>query len=291
MKPILKNTTILITGASSGMGKELAGELAREANNIVLVARRKIELDAFAETLRAEFQDLNVYPIPCDLADLHAVRRLTSRIHHDIGQVDVLINAAGIGQTEFLENAPLDEIDQMVHLNVLGLTHLCRAFLPSMIEQGSGGILNFSSFFGLKVLPGYTAYAGSKHYVTGFTEALRAETAGTGVVVSTVYPGPVRSAFWNTPNADLLGPPSFLFLSVQQCARATLRGFCKGKARIVPGLRIKLFLLFLALTPAPMNVLLTRYWQKCYVPKLKKSKRTHFFRKFLVMSSRPKVIM
>jgi len=272
----LNHTTILIAGASSGMGKELARGLAREANNLVLVARRKIELDVFAEILRAEFRDLNVYPIPCDLADLHAVRRLTSKVHHDIGQVDVLINAAGIGQTAFLENAPLEEIDQLVNLNVLGLTHLCHAFLPGMIEQGSGGILNFSSFFGLKVLPGYTAYAGSKHYVTGFTEALRAETSGTGVIVSTVYPGPVRSAFWNTPNADLLGPPSFLFLSVQQCARATLKGFRKGKARIVPGLRIKLFLLFLALSPAPIERLVNAVLARMLRAKTEKIKTDSF---------------
>jgi len=278
MKPILKNTTILITGASSGMGKALARELASEAKDIILVARRKIELDIFAEVLRAEFHELNVYPIPCDLADLNAVRRLTTKIHHDIGHVDILINAAGIGQTAFLEDAPLDEIDQMVQLNVLGLTHLCHAFLPGMIEQGSGGILNFSSFFGLKILPGYTAYAGSKHYVTGFTEALRAEATGTGVVVSTVYPGPVKSAFWNTPNADLLGPPSFLFLSVQQCVNATLKGFRKGRARIIPGLRIKLFLLFLALTPAPIERLVNSGLARMLRAKAEKIKMASFLR-------------
>jgi len=175
MKPILKNTTILITGASSGMGRALAQELAGEAKDLFLVARRKSELDVFAEMLRAEFHDLNVYPISCDLADVNAVRRLTNRIQHEVGQVDILINAAGIGQISFLENAPLDEIDQLVLLNILGLTHLCHAFLPGMIKQGSGGILNFSSFFGIKILPGYTAYAGTKHYLITHNSQLSSE--------------------------------------------------------------------------------------------------------------------
>lgn len=252
MKLLFKNTTILITGASSGMGKELARSLAGEAKTLILVARRENELDALAVELRASSPEPGVYPIPCDLTDLNAVTALTSKIRDEIGDVDILINAAGVGQISFLENAPLDEIERMIQLNVLGLTHLCHAFLPGMIERGSGGILNFSSFFGLKILPGYAAYAGTKHYVTGFTEALCAEVAGTGVVVSGVYPGPVKSAFWDTPNTELLGPPSFLFISVEQCVRKTLKGFRKGRARIVPGIRINLLLTFLAISPAPV---------------------------------------
>ena len=209
-------------------------------------------LDTLAAELRSDSSELCVYSIPCDLTDLNALNAVTSKILNEIGDVDILINAAGVGQTAFLENAPLDEIDRMVQLNILGLTHLCHAFLPGMIERSSGGILNFSSFFGLKILPGYTAYAGTKHYVAGFTDALRAEVAGTGVVVSGVYPGPVKSAFWNTPNAELLGPPSFLFISVEQCVRKTLKGFRKGRARIVPSIRINLLLAFLAISPAPV---------------------------------------
>lgn len=252
MKLLFKNTTILITGASSGMGKELARRLAGEAKILILVARRENKLNALASELKASSPELSVYSLPCDLANLNAVTKLTSKIHDEFGDVDILINAAGVGQIDFLENAPLDEIDRMVQLNVLGLTHLCHAFLPGMIERASGGILNFSSFFGLKILPGYAAYAGTKHYVTGFTETLRAEVAGTGVVVSGVYPGPVKSAFWDTPNKELLEPPSFLFISVEQCVRKTLKGFRKGRARIVPGIRINLLLIFLAISPAPV---------------------------------------
>jgi len=108
--------------------------------------------------------------------------------------------------------------------------------------------------------------------VTGFTEALRAEAAGTGVVVSTVSPGPVKSAFWNTPNADVLGPPSFLFLSVQKYVSATLKGFRKGRARIIPGLRIKLLLLFLALTPAPFERFVNAVMSRMLRAKIEKVK-------------------
>lgn len=231
----------------------MARKVAGEAKNIILVARREHELEELAKELESGFSDVSVFNITSDLADMHAVKTLVNKIKLEVGQVDILINAAGSGQTSFLEHAPFDEIERMVKLNVLGLTQLCHAFLPEMIERGSGGILNFSSFFGLKTLPGYTAYAGTKHYVTGFTETLRAEVAHTDIVVSAVYPGPVKSAFWNTPGVDKFSPPSFLFISVEQCVRETLVGFRKGRARIIPSIRMKLFLMFLALSPAPIE--------------------------------------
>ena len=253
MKVQFNNKTILITGASSGMGKELARKVAGEAKNMILVARREHELEELAKELKSEFSDLSVLNLPCDLADTNAVKTLVNKVMFEAGQVDILINAAGNGQTSFLENAPFDEIVRIVQLNVLGLTQLCHAFLPAMLERGSGAILNFSSYFGLKTLPGYTAYAGTKHYVTGFTETLRAEVAHTDIVVSAVYPGPVKSAFWNIENSDKFSPPSFLFISIEQCVRETITGFRKGRARIIPSIRMKLFLLFLALSPAPIE--------------------------------------
>jgi len=256
MKPPLKNSSILITGASSGMGKVLGQELAKEAKILILVARRIDKLELLAAELRSKYSELSIYVFACDLSDISATKSLCNQIKRDIGAIDILINNAGSGQIAFLESASFEEIQQMVQLNILALTYLTRAFLPSMIERGKGGILNFSSFFGLKILPGYAAYAGSKHYVSGFTEALRAETAGTGVVVSGVYPGPVRSAFWHVPNADTLSPPSFIFIPVEKCVRGALRGFRKGSARIIPSLRMKFFLAFLALSPAPVERLI-----------------------------------
>lgn len=253
MKLFLNNTTILITGASSGMGEEIARKLASEAKVLILVARRKSKLIALATELQSNFPQLTVHALPCDLTDINALHTLSRDIYHVTDEVDVLINTAGIGQIDFFETTSFDAIQHMVQLNILSFTYLTREFLPSMIKRGHGGILNFSSFFGLKTLPGYAAYAGTKFYVSGFTETLRAEVAGTGVVVSGVFPGPVRSAFWDIPNAKLMGPPSFLFISVEQCVRSALNGFRKGRAHIIPGLRIKLFLLFLALTPAPIE--------------------------------------
>lgn len=268
MKLILNNATILVTGASSGMRQELVRKIASEAKIIILVARREDQLDELASQLTVDYKDIVVYTMPCDIADISAVNALTSRMLQEIGNVDILINTAGSGQASYLENAPFAEIECILLLNIVGLTHLCRVFLPGMIKRGSGGILNFSSFFGLKILPDFSVYAGSKYYVTGFTEALRAEVAGTGVIVSCVFPGPVKTAFWDIANAEILSPPSFLFISSEQCVRETLKGFRKGRARIIPGIRIRLLLAFLAITHAPIermvNSALSRMFRNNY---------------------------
>lgn len=256
MKPFLNNATILITGASSGMGLELSRQLAAEAKKLILLARRANKLNTVAKELKKKYPGLSVHTISCDIADSTILKICCEDIKKENGQVDVLINAAGNGHINFFEDSAIDEIERMIQVNVNGLTYLTHQFLPSMIQRGYGGILNYSSFFGLKTLPAFAAYTGSKHYVTGFTETLRAEVSGTGVVVSGVYPGPVKSAFWDIPNAEQMGPPSFLFISIKHCVHETLKGFRKGKASIIPGLRMRLFLTFLKFTPTSIERLI-----------------------------------
>lgn len=263
MKLSIKNSTILITGASSGMGKEIAIQLADTAKQIILVARNEKQLNILADTLKTINPALSVCIKLCDLSKRDHLEKLVIDINQEFAGIDILINSAGLAQIGFLHETDFDDIDKLVKINILALSALTRAFLPAMIKNGKGGILNFSSFFGLKILPAYSAYAGTKHYVTGFSDSLRAETAGTGVVVSTVFPGPVKSPFWNVDNAELFSPPSFLFISVQQCVTETLKGFKRGNARIIPGLRIKLLIAFLNLSPEPIvravNAGISRY--------------------------------
>ncbi len=257
MKLKTKDSSIVITGASSGMGNEIAKQLAGDARQIILVARNEKKLDELASELNTINPALEVYSKPCDLADKDQLAALINHIKQDqinqeYGDIDILINSAGIAQIGFFDETDFNDIENLVKVNVLALSALTHAFLPAMIKNGKGGILNFSSFFGLKILPAYAAYAGSKHFVTGFSDTLRAETAGTGVIVSTVYPGPVHSPFWQTDNADIYSPPAFLFISIDKCVRQTLNGFKRGKARIIPGLRIKLLVAFLNVSPEPI---------------------------------------
>jgi len=257
MKPILKDATILITGASSGMGNEIAKQLAVKARQIILVARNTKKLEALSSKLKVINPVLEVYLKPCDLADNDQLVSLITDIKNEqdrqiLGDVDILINAAGTVHIGFLNETEFNNIENIIKINVLALSALTHAFLPTMMKNNRGGILNFSSFFGLKILPAYAAYAGSKHFVTGFSDTLRAETAGTNVVISTVYPGPVHSPFWDVDNADIYSPPGFLFISLKHCVAKTLKGFKKGKARIIPGLRIKLLIAFLDFSPEPI---------------------------------------
>ena len=257
MKLETKNTTVLITGASSGMGNEIAKQLAADARQIILVARNIKKLDELTSELNSINPELEVYIKPCDLADKVQLASLIISIKQEqtrqqIGDIDILINGAGIVQIGFLNESDFHDIENLIKINVLALSALTHAFLPTMIKNNSGGILNFSSFFGLKILPAYAAYAGSKHFVTGFSDALRAETAGTNVVISTVYPGPVRTPFWDVDNADIYSPPDFLFISLKQCVTQTLKGFKRAKARIIPGFRVNLLVTFLNVSPEPI---------------------------------------
>ncbi len=270
MKPVLKDSTILITGASSGMANEIAKQLSADARQIILVARNTKKLDELASELNIINPALEVYIRPCDLADKQQLASFIIAIKQDqadqrLGDIDILINAAGIAQIGFLNETDFEDIENIIKINVLALCALTHAFLPTMIKNNRGGILNFSSFFGLKILPAYAAYAGSKHFVTGFSDTLRAEVAGSNVVISTVYPGPVHSPFWNVENADIYSPPGFLFISLKQCVTQTLKGFKRGKARIIPGFRIKLLVSFLNLSPEPVvrlvNAGISRFMQ------------------------------
>jgi len=279
MKPILKGTTILITGASSGMGNEIAKQLADSARQVILVARNINKLDELTLELNTINPALEVHIKPCDLADKDQLESLIIAIKQEqagqqLGDIDILINAAGIAQIGFLNETDFDDIENIIKINVLALSALTHAFLPTMIKNNSGGILNFSSFFGLKILPAYSAYSGSKHFVTGFSDTLRAETAGTNVVISTVYPGPVHSPFWNVDNADIYSPPGFLFIPLKHCVTQTLKGFKKGKARIIPGLRIKLLVAFLNLSPEPIVRLVNAGISRFMQSKRKKSIQT-----------------
>ena len=228
MRPPLDGV-VLLTGASSGIGAAMARQLG-EAHVLVLVARRKERLDALA----AELPNSEVRA--CDVADLDALEALVAGIEADHGGVDVLINNAGLGDIGLTEEAPVDKLTAMVDVNVRGLTFLTRRVLTGMLERGRGGILNVSSGFGLTWLPASAAYIGTKHFVSAFSESLRSELYGTGVVVTHTCPGPVATEFESKAgNPTGMKVPALLEISAEQCARESLAAFRRGRPLTVPG--------------------------------------------------------
>ena len=226
---------ILITGASSGIGEAFASLLAPQAESLILVARRQDRLEVLAARCRQQNPNLTVTVKACDLAEPENIQDLVSELDTAQVPVTVLINNAGLGQIGLFEDADQAQLERMLMVNVVGLTLLTRLLLPRIIEA-KGGVLNVSSGFGLTWMPLFASYVGSKHYVSSFNAALRAELAGTGVIVSQLCPGPVATEFEAVAgNPTGASAPAFIELSAEQCAKAGLKGFKKGRELIIPG--------------------------------------------------------
>lgn len=250
MSSALDGGTILVTGASSGIGREIARALAPRAKALVLVARRVTRLDELKGELTSNNGKLRVETIPCDLASRADVDKLVTEVRARGLEVDVLINNAGVGMMGAFDRADAEKTTFMIDLNVTSLTLLTLAFLPAMVERRRGGVLNVSSGFGLAVMPSFAAYCATKHYVTGFTEALRADLAGTGVTATQICPGPVVTEFEQVMGNDTgLKVPAFVEISAAHCARAAIRGFERNSALVVPGVTMKIVMLVNALSP------------------------------------------
>lgn len=232
MRPPIDNAIAVVTGASSGIGEALARQLAPQVDTLILVARRKERLDALAAELIAKRPTLSVRVEPCDLAERAQIADLLQRV----GRVDILVNNAGLGDIALFERSDYDKLETMMRVNMLGLVQLTRGVLDGMLERGAGGILNISSSAGIAWVPGIAAYAGTKHFVTAFSEALALELNGTGVTVTQVCPGPVATEFEAVAgNPTGMEAPALLELTAEQCARAALKGFAKGKPLVIPG--------------------------------------------------------
>ncbi|MEZ4235827.1 MAG: SDR family NAD(P)-dependent oxidoreductase [Myxococcota bacterium] len=228
--------TILVTGASSGIGAAFARQLAPTARHLVLVARRAEALAALRDELVAAHPALRVTVAPCDLARPAELDALVAQLAADRVEVDVLVNNAGIGDMGLLDGASRAKLDQMLQLNVLAVTQLTLHLYPGMVARGRGGVLFVSSGFGLVLFPGFAAYVGTKHYVTGFADSLRVEAAGTGVCVTQACPGPVRTGFEDGAENRLGQPiPPWIMITPECCARDTLSAFRAGRALVVPG--------------------------------------------------------
>jgi short-subunit dehydrogenase len=266
MRPPLDGT-ILITGASAGLGREFALQLAPRAKALLLTARRADRLEELRAEIRARRPDLPVVVHAADLAARPAVDELVALAEKEIGAVDVLINNAGFGDYHCFDLADWAKVEQMLDLNVRSLAYLTWKLLPGMVARRRGGVLNVSSGAGLEFVPGFSAYCGTKHFVTGFSETLRLEVRPKGVVVSQLCPGPVDTEFNTVAAFNEKGPPRFVRLDAAECVRWALAAFGRGRALIVPGVWMKIAMLLGAVAPRWIK----RLVMAAYVPAVRAS--------------------
>ena len=247
----LHGCTALITGASSGIGAEMARQLAPHARTLVLVARRADRLDVLKAELARSGMEIQCHA--ADLADGAQVERLLTVLEESGTKVDFLINNAGLGDHGLFEDSEWKRVQAMLDVNIQALTRLTHALLPGIIRSGRGAILNVSSITAYLPMPKMAVYAASKAYVNSFTEALRAELRGTGVSVSALCPGPVDTEFGvrakRAGEEDAAPAPSFLKMPVERIAREGLRAVDRNRARAIPGVLLGVLMFLTALVP------------------------------------------
>jgi short-subunit dehydrogenase len=228
-------STALVTGASSGIGRAFAHALAERGHGVTLVARRADRLEEIADELRRAF-GIRAEVVPTDLTDQSACERLVEEIDRRELVVEVLVNNAGFGIYAPFASSDLDREFEQLALLIGAVVHLNGRYLPRMLERGSGAIVNVSSTAGFQPLPGNGTYSASKAFVLMHSEALHAETRGSGVTVTAVCPGPVRTGFQETSEpifSDHL--PGLLWCSAERVARDALAAVERGKRTVVPG--------------------------------------------------------
>ena len=184
----------LITGASSGIGYELAGVFAKHRHNLILVARSADKLEGLKEEIVKNYQ-VSVEVIPLDLAKTNSAEDLFTLVTEKKLDVDVLVNNAGVGDHGLFHRSKLSRNEEMINLNVLALTKLTHLFLPKMLENKNGKILNVASTAAFQAGPLMSVYYATKAFVLSFTEGLHEELRGTGVSVTALCPGPTQSGF------------------------------------------------------------------------------------------------
>ncbi|HVS28182.1 MAG TPA: SDR family oxidoreductase [Solirubrobacteraceae bacterium] len=229
------NSTVLITGASAGIGAELARQLAARGHSVAVVARRGQLLDELGEELRLA-HGVSVDRHVCDLSDAAARQGLIAAVRAGERAVVGVCNNAGFGSFGSFWELPLEREVEEVALNVGALHELTGAFLPEMVSRGAGAILNVGSTAAFQPLPNNATYAATKAFVVSFSEAVHAELAGTGVSCTALCPGPVRTEFAASSGAGELegAGPDFIWMSAADCARAGVEGMIAGKRSVVP---------------------------------------------------------
>ncbi len=254
--------TALVTGATSGIGLELATLLARDRHDLVLVARTRDRLESVARGLVEEF-GVRALVFPFDLARPDAPREIVLELSRQGLNVDVLVNNAGFGVHGPFASTPIDADREQLQVNVAALTELTKRLLPGMLERRRGRILNLASTAAFQPGPLMAVYYASKAYVLSFSEALANELSGTGVTVTALCPGPTITEFQK--RAGIEGTALFtgpLVMTASDVALAGYRGMQRGQRLVIPGFGNNVLVQALRVTPRRVATAVSRRIQE-----------------------------
>jgi short-subunit dehydrogenase len=232
-----RSQTVLITGASAGIGLALAHRFARAGFQLVLVARSADKLKAVAKALSEE-HGVRSWVIAADLSQPEAAARLAAAMKRSRRTIDVLVNCAGVLQHGPFSETPAARHQQMIDLNVSGLTAMLAHFLPGMLERGQGRVLNVASIAAFQPVPLLATYAATKAYVLSLTESMSEELKGSGVSITALCPGITATAMLENAKVDsqeLNKLPGFLIGSADAVADAGFEACMRGDVICVPG--------------------------------------------------------
>jgi short-subunit dehydrogenase len=249
--PFLAPRTALITGASSGIGLELAHLFAHDGYRLVLVARNRGALHELADELQSRY-NATIRISPKDLAHPASPVELYQELQEAGVVLDVLVNNAGFGGSGAFTNTDWNNEAEMIQVNIVALTHLTKLFLPQ-IQAREGKLLNVASTAGFQPGPFMTVYYASKAYVLHFTEALAEELSGTGTTVTCLCPGPVKTNFQQRAHLGKTRmATSQLLVDVREVARIGYEGMKQGKRLVIPGWKNRLIVEMLRISPRKM---------------------------------------
>jgi uncharacterized protein len=243
----------VVTGASSGIGAEIARELSRRGHQVVLVARTESKLIELARELGD-----GAHVLTADLSERHARAGLLGRVT-GLGLVpDILVNNAGFSTLGPVHRSDPEAELALLEVDVAAVVDLCSRFLPGMVERGRGAVLNVASTAAFQPLPGQAAYGAAKAFVVSYTHSLSGELARTGVTATALCPGPVDTGFGEAAGFDKQEAedalPAFMWLPADVVARAAVDGMARGRVMVIPGVANRAGAAFAKLAPRRLLV-------------------------------------
>jgi len=226
-----KGKTVLITGSSSGIGKETAIQFAKRGANIILVARRKEKLEQVANDIK-KF-NVSTLVCDCDVSDKSQVKKMSNIVSKNYPSIDILVNNAGFAIYDSVKNLAIEEIESQMATNYFGMIYCVKNFLPDMLEKKSGHIVNVASVAASIGLPGIASYCASKFAMLGFSESLKHELKGTGVGITVVSPIMVRTNFFDHLSFQNMPKYSPTSLSAESVGKAILKASNSSRLEII----------------------------------------------------------
>ncbi len=243
-----QSPAVLVTGASSGIGRELCKLFAKDGCDIVMVARDEARMKKLEVEIQGRWAT-KIKIMPFDLSDPECPQKIYDELKAENIRIDILVNNAGFGQYGRFHETDSKKLFDMIEVNIAALTKLTRLFLPDMIERGHGRILNVASSAGYVAGPYSAVYYASKAYVIHFSEAIAEEVDGSGVSVTVLCPGPVKTEFFKRAEIEDRPLESTFPQEADKVAEIGYKALMKGKRNIIPSWFYKLLVFSIRLAP------------------------------------------